>query len=167
MRTITAVSTARLVSAVTVSVGAAVALVGSFLTWVRSGAVERSSYEIFDLVERLGFSPDGAVGWAVRLWPLVPMLLVLNVVCWWSPSDSRPLRITRMVLPVVVGLWIGGTGLAIATAPEAGLFVIGPGPAVTAAGAAVVLAGAVAGAVVSATGRARSARPSAPGAGRS
>jgi hypothetical protein len=161
------VSTARVVSAVTVSVGAALALVGTFLTWIRSGAVERSSYEIFDLVGRLGFSPDGAVGWAVRLWPLVPLLLVLSVVCWWSPSDSTPLRTTRIVLPVVVALWTGGTGLAIATAPQGGLMSIGPGPSVTAVGAAIVLAGAAAGTALSATDRGRSGRPSAPAVGRS
>ena len=49
--------------AVTVTAGAAVLLVGTFLTWLRSGATERSSYDVFDLVDRLGFSEGGLMGW--------------------------------------------------------------------------------------------------------
>ena len=53
------VSTQQRAGAVTVTAGAAVLLVGTFLTWLRSGATERSSYDVFDLVDRLGFSEGG------------------------------------------------------------------------------------------------------------
>ena len=82
-------STHQRVGAITVTVGAAVVLVGTFLTWLRSGATERSSYDVFDLVDRLGFSEGGLVGWALRLWPLLPLVLVLAVVAWWWPSSGR------------------------------------------------------------------------------
>lgn len=148
----------------TVTIGALVALVGTFLTWVRSGTAERSSYEIFDLVDRLGFSPDGPVGWAVRLWPLVPLLLVLTVVVRWWPTQARWMQLGRDVLPGVTAVWVGATAAAIAAAPEgAGVIRIGPGPVVTVLGAAVMILGVV----ISATRRARSARPSTPEADRS
>ena len=40
------------------------------------------------LVNRLGFSKGGLIGWALRLWPLVPMLLVVVVIAWWWPSTK-------------------------------------------------------------------------------
>jgi hypothetical protein len=158
------VSTRRVASAATVSAGALVAMVGTFLTWVRSGAITRSSYEIFGLVERLGFSPDGVVGWSVRLWPVVPLLLVLCVVSWWWPSSGRPAGSVRTALTVVSAIYVGGTGLAIAAAPAAGnMFGIGIGPGVTALGGLLMLVGVA----VNAIRRERSTRPSEPGAGRS
>ena len=86
--TITACRPQQRAGAVTVTAGAAVLLVGTFLTWLRSGATERSSYDVFDLVDRLGFSEGGLVGWALRLWPLVPLLLVLTVIAWWFPASG-------------------------------------------------------------------------------
>ena len=55
------------------AIGASIALVGTFLPWLASGAVDRSSYELLDIVERLGFSPDGLVGLALTVWPLAPL----------------------------------------------------------------------------------------------
>ncbi len=65
--------------------GAAVVAVGTFLPWLRSGTKQRSSYEIFSLVERLGYSRSDVVGWGVRLWPIVPLLLAGSVVLMWYP----------------------------------------------------------------------------------
>ena len=49
-----------------VSAGAAITLLGTFLTWLRSGSADRSSYAVFGLVDRLGFSEGGVVGWALQ-----------------------------------------------------------------------------------------------------
>src|SRR6185295_8875857 len=65
--------------------GGLVALVGTFLPWLRSGTRGRSSYEIFSLVDRLGISQSSVVGWGLRLWPVVPFLLVLAVTLEWFP----------------------------------------------------------------------------------
>jgi hypothetical protein len=116
-------------------------LVGTFLGWVRSGSASRSSYDVFGLVERLGFSPDGLVGWALRLWPLVPMLLVLCVVSWWWRPDHAGGRAIRIALTAVSAVYAGGTALAVANAPEIGMFEVGAGPIVTVVGAVVLLAG--------------------------
>ena len=87
-----------LIGQVTASLGGLVALVGTFLPWLRSGTRGRSSYEIFSLVDRLGISPSSVVGWGVRLWPVVPFLLVLAVTLEWFPRK-----------------WITGTAVAVAT----------------------------------------------------
>ena len=133
----------RRAGAIVVSVGAVVTLIGTFLTWVRSGATGRSSYELFELVDRLGFSPDGLVGRALRVWPLVPMLLVLAVVgAWWHPS--RPLWAPgRIALTALAAVYAGGTALAVANAPDIALFTVGSGPVVTSIGAGVMIAGLV------------------------
>jgi hypothetical protein len=155
------VSTYRRAGAITVSAGGAIALAGTFLTWVRSGARTRSSYDVFDLVDRLGFSSGGIVGWALRLWPLVPLLLVACVVAWWWPASATWLTVTRIAVTIAVALYTGCTAVAVRNAPEVGLLTIGRGPIVTAAGAGVMLAGAVV-EVVSATRRGRAGRPSGP-----
>lgn len=126
-----------------IAAGSSVAVLGTFLPWLRSGAVDRSSYEIFDLVERLGFSPDGPIGWAVRLWPLVPLLFALATVVQWSMSIHPAVTTARRVLPLVASLYGGGVALAIRLAPDAGLFRFRYGSWLTLLGSVVVLAAAV------------------------
>ena len=56
------------------------------MPWLRTGERRRSSYEMFGIVDRLGFSPTGPVGMAIRLWPLMPLLLaaLAAVAAWWG-----------------------------------------------------------------------------------
>jgi hypothetical protein len=158
------VSTQHRAGAITVSVGAGVLLVGTFLTWLRSGARDRSSYDVFALVERLGFSEDGFVGWALRLWPLVPLLLVVTVIAWWSPFSGPGWTAARCALTLVTASYAGGIALAVSNAPDVALFGVGPGPVVTLVGACVMLAGSVV-LAFSAIRRGRGAHPSEPVAG--
>ena len=135
--------------------GASLTLLGTFLPWVRSGATNRSSYEIFELVERLGFSSGGVVAWTLRLWPLVPLVLVLGAISGWLRPAAPWARRALAVVPVLAALVVGGIAFAVSLAPDIGLFGVGSGPTVSAVGAAVMLAGVA----FSATGRARRARP--------
>lgn len=128
------------VGAALVTTGAAIALVGTFLPWLRSGATRRSSYEIFELVDRLGFSPNGVVGWALRLWPLVPLLLIVSAVLQWWQRPERWVRV-RTFLPTLSAFYVGGTSAAVIWAPDAALFRFGSGPIVTLVGCLAVLAG--------------------------
>ena len=127
----------------TVTAGAVKALIGTFLPWLRSGARDRSSYAIFDLVERLGFAPDGPVAWSLRLWPLVPLVLVaLSVACWAVVTRHLGWRVAAAITGVGV-VWVAGTSLALVLAPDVGLFRIGVGPTVTLVGVVVAGAGVV------------------------
>ena len=120
---------------VVVTVGGVVALIGTFLPWLRSGSRNRSSYTIFDLVERLGFAPGGVMAWSLRLWPLVPLLLVAGVVTGWlAEGDRRLLRIHVGVSILIVG-WLTATAAGVLLAPDVALFRIGVGPSVTSIGA--------------------------------
>jgi hypothetical protein len=123
--------------------GSVVAVIGTFLPWLRSGAADRSSYEIFALVDRLGFSPDGLVGWALRLWPLVPLLFAIAAVLQWIPPRHPAIVVGRRAVPIGAAVYTGSVALAIRLAPEAGLFRYRFGTWTTLLGAAMVLAGAV------------------------
>ena len=153
----------RRVGAIVLTIGAAITLVGTFLTWVSSGSTDRSSYEVFGLVDRLGFEPDGLVGWLLRLWPLVPLALVVTVIAHWAHHPS--LRWPRHGITGAALLYPGVTALAVANAPQIALFDVGPGPWVTLVGACVMLVGLATPAALSAIRRARSGAASGPSDG--
>ena len=118
--------------------GGTVAVVGTFLPWLGSGATDRSSYEMFSIVDRLGFSPDGLVGWAIRLWPLVPLLFVVAAIVQWNVSIRRGVVWLRRLAPLAAALYAGGVAAALQFAPEAGLIRVRYGAWVTVAGAVAV-----------------------------
>ena len=118
-------------------------LVGTFLPWLRSGARDRASYTIFDLVERLGFAPGGVIAWSLRLWPLVPLLLVVVVTTAWSVATGHLRWWVPAVLAMVAAVWVGGTSVAVLMAPDIALFRVGVGPTVTLVGTVVLAAGSV------------------------
>lgn len=123
--------------------GAVVTLVGSFLPWLRTGARTRSSYELFQIAERLGFASGGAVEWVLRLWPLVPFLSALVVTLqWWHPT--RLLQwLGALVLPTICAAAIVGVVVVLLVfAPDISLFRIGIGPIVTGIGGGLMLIGA-------------------------
>ena len=131
---------ARSIARVLVTAGAGVVLGGSFVPWVSSGATRRSSYDLFDIVERLGFAPDGAFSVVVRLWWLLPLLLVGAVVAawydrWWAVTA---LAGAAAVLAAIVA---GG----VLSADDNAFVRVLNGPVVTLVGAVVLGAGALAG----------------------
>ena len=66
-----------------VTLAAAGTVTGTFLPWLRSGKHDRTSYQLLSLLDTLGFTSGGPVGWAVRLWPLVPLICVVAAVTSW------------------------------------------------------------------------------------
>ena len=63
----------RRLAAVLTAIGLALVVVGSFLPWFRSGRRARSSYELFDLVDRLDLLSEGVARVAIAGWLLVPL----------------------------------------------------------------------------------------------
>jgi hypothetical protein len=125
------------IGAVLVTVGAAVVVIGSALPWLRTGTRRRSSFEVFGLADRLGLSPSGPVGWAVRLWPVVPLLVIAAAALAWLAG--------RWSLPVaaLAVVYAGGVSAVVANVGDQGFIGIEAGPAVTLLGACVILLGAV------------------------
>jgi hypothetical protein len=126
-----------LIGRVAATIGGLVAVLGTFLPWLRSGTRRRNSYDIFSLVDRLGFSPSSIIGWAVRLWPLAPFLLALTVTFVWFPRKW----IGRAIAIVAVA-YVGIVSVAVRSARSSSLIRIESGPLVTLAGAIVLAAGA-------------------------
>lgn len=126
---------------VAMAVGAVVVIVGTLLPWVRTGDAHRHSYDVFALIDRLGISPNELVGRGLRLWPLVPLLVVAAaVLAWWGWT------IAGAVIGVVGAVYAGGVALAVIGA-DAVTVDIRVGATVTVVGSAVLLLGSV-GAVV-------------------
>jgi hypothetical protein len=123
--------------------GLILVVAGSFLPWVISGNVSRSSYAIVGVVDRLGFADDGPLAVLVDLWPFVGAVCVAPVIAgilrWWRTSG---------VLCVCYGLLTGALsfGLLAFGSGVGGLGVrLSPiGPAVMAAGAILLICGGVA-----------------------
>jgi hypothetical protein len=127
-----------LIGRVLATVGAVVGAVGTFVPWLRSGTRQRDSYEIFSLVDRLGISQSSVIGWGLRLWPVLPFLLVLAVTLQWF---RRP-WITGLVA-LVVAVYAGAVSLAVRSASSSSLVTIEPGSMVTLIGMIVLAAGAL------------------------
>jgi len=133
--------------------GAAGVIVGSSMAWVRTGGARRNSYDLFAVIGRLGFAPDGPASAALRWWPLVPLLAVAGVVvAWWG--WPRP----GGALGILGALYAGGVAIAVSAAPAASDVIdVEPGALVTAIGGVALFVGSVLCVVIPTrpTGRAR------------
>jgi hypothetical protein len=127
-----------LVGAATLTVGGLVACIGTLQPWVASGTRNRNSYDIAELVGRLGFAPDGPVGIGLRAWPLVPLMLVVAAAAaWWGQ------RAIGAVVGILGAVYAGGVGAAVARAPDGGLLRVLDGPRLTVIGGVLVLVGSI------------------------
>ena len=132
---------------VVMAAGGLLAVAGSFLPWVRTGSRDRNSYDVFRVVGRLGFAPDGPAATAMRWWPVVPLLAAAAVVAvWWGWARWGG------VLGSAAAIYGGVVGVAVVAAPESGLVEVRAGTIVTTVGAAILLVGSIAAVVVGAGG---------------
>ncbi len=135
---------APVIPAAIAGLGVVLVVVGSFLPWVVSGQVRRSSYAISGVVDRLGIAGDGVLAVLVDLWPYFGPLCVLPVIVgalrWWR---------TAGVIAAVLGLASGTLAVAAlaiaARGAGSGSVSLDPlGPSVMAAGAALLVGGGLA-----------------------
>ena len=113
-------------------------VLGTFLSWLRSGEVQRNSYASFGILRRLiGF--HGAAEMLLRGWPLLGAACALVVVL----ALAGLLRVAAL-LALVVAAWAGAVGGgALAHGPAAGVRVEKLGPIVTITGAVGITAAAI------------------------
>jgi hypothetical protein len=105
---------------------------------VRSGGARRNSYDIFRLVGRLGFAPDGPAATALRWWPVMPLLATVAVVAvWWAWPRLGA------VVGLLAGVYAGAVAIAVLAAPAGDVVDVGGGPAVSATGAAILVVGSI------------------------
>jgi hypothetical protein len=119
--------------ALTLAVG--LTLLGLFAPWVQSGSSTRSSFELLDLAQRLGFTQGGAFEWAVRLWPFVPLAMMSAVVAVWFARSN-----IGALLGAACGVYVLAIAVAVINAPDSGLIGIEWGVGVSMAGGLALLA---------------------------
>jgi hypothetical protein len=73
-------------------------VVGSFLPWYTSGRRARSSYELFDVVDRIGLVPGVVAQVAITVWLAVPVGVAVALAC---------LVLGRARLGAVLGVVLG------------------------------------------------------------
>ncbi|MGZ4740771.1 MAG: hypothetical protein ACXVLM_16210 [Ilumatobacteraceae bacterium] len=125
-----------LIGRMVATTGAAVVAVGTFLPWLRSGTRQRSSYEIFSLVERFGYSRSDVVGWGLRLWPIVPLLLAGSVVLVWYPRKWATATVT-----IVAAVYVLVVAVAVRSASPISTISVQYGSSVALVGAILLAAG--------------------------
>ena len=110
--------------------GLVVAVIGTFLPWLRSGDVRRNSYTSFGLLRRLiGF--HGVAEVLIRGWPVLGVVSA-GVVLLAVTGLHR----TAGVLALAAAVWAMAVAIgALAQDPVAGIRVDPVGPAVTLTGA--------------------------------
>ena len=129
----------RLVAPGAAGAGLLALVIGTFLPWLQSGSVTRSSYQAAGALRSL-VHPDGLAGVVLAVWPFVSAAAAIGVAL---------LVLQRMIVGAIVAAFaaIAGGSVAIATlaAPVHGL--VQPahfGPVVTLLGSAVAILGAAA-----------------------
>ncbi|SDP40329.1 hypothetical protein SAMN04515671_4070 [Nakamurella panacisegetis] len=122
--------------------GLSLAVGGTFGSWVVSGGVERNSYAIVGIIDRLGVLGDGFGAHALSWWPLLGPLAIVPVIAgilrWW-----RTASVLSLLFGVLIGV-IGAGVLAVASGHRtAGIALDPSGPVVTVIGAVLVLCGSI------------------------
>ena len=127
----------RFVGPAVMTVGAGLAIVASFVPWLRSGTIERSSYDLIGLVHLLRIADNAHIRLLIRLWPVMPLLVVSGVVAaWWG------WRFVGAGVGVVAAAFSGIPSAAVAHAvPDRNQISITEAPLWTTAGAGVLLLG--------------------------
>ena len=117
--------------------GVAAIVVGSFGPWLRSGDRVRTSYELFQVVDRLGFLGEGALSWLPRAWSCVPLLAALALLGHVRGAHRAGAAIAALVAGA--SLTVAGGVLASPMASDWGSVLGVVGAVVTLAGVIVPL----------------------------
>lgn len=130
-------------------VGVAVTLAGAFGPWLRSGTVDRNSFQIVGALQRFPLIDNSLVRALIGAWPLLGPALMIPLVLaglrWW-----RTTGVTAIVLGIL-GLAPSIAALVVVGGEQRfGIELVAVGPLTVVAGAALLI---VAGTVLLASGR--------------
>jgi len=129
----------RVAALVFAAAGLVLALIGSFLPWVVSGQVRRSSYAVTGMIDRLGIAGDGVLGSLVAGWPLIGLLCATPVVAAllrrWAVAGALCVLLGLAMTAVSLAL------LAVSGGGAIGVQVDPIGPSVTSAGGMLLTVG--------------------------
>ena len=114
--------------------GGVIALVGTFLPWLRTGQHQRSSYELSSVATHLHVATGLLEHWTVTVWPVVPLALLAATVL---------LVIRRTVAARVLGAGVSVYVLAVCFVVSRTSLEMRIGVPVTLGGAALLLLGVV------------------------
>ncbi|SFQ56469.1 hypothetical protein SAMN05421810_109241 [Amycolatopsis arida] len=129
------------VPAAVAAVGLVVVVVGTFLPWLRSGSVRRSSYETASLVDHFSLLDHALLGAVLRSWVAVP-LVAASCVALLAVRLSRTAAIGTIVLAIVVGTV--AVGVLVQGGDASGPVGLVPaGPLACLAGSTIALIGAL------------------------
>ncbi|MEU6641605.1 hypothetical protein ABZ863_03560 [Saccharomonospora sp. NPDC046836] len=139
------------------TLGLLVGAAGTFLPWLRSGTVERNSYQVAGLVEHFALLDNAFAAATLAVWVAVPL-------CCAACAGLHALRLPRTAAGATTLLAIiVGTVSLLATVQSTGdrgfIGVTAPGPVTTTAGMAIALAGALGTLAVAQRQRGRGRRP--------
>ncbi|GAB2782350.1 hypothetical protein [Amycolatopsis magusensis] len=140
-------SMATKVLAASAAAGLVLAVVGSFLSWFRSGSVNRSSYQLVGLIDRFDLTGNPVVLLALRVWIVVP-LLAATAIAMLVLGLTRTGAALTVVLAIFVGTAAGFA--AVQGGDEGGPIGVTPlGPVTTTIGTLVAVIGALGAVAVS------------------
>ncbi len=119
--------------------GLVLVIIGSFLPWVVSGTVRRSSYAIVGVIDRLGIAGEGVLPVLLGSWPFIGVLCFAPVVAtalrWWRVGGILAILIGLFASILSLGILAFGLGTS-------GTVRLDPlGPAVMAAGGLLLIGG--------------------------
>ncbi len=123
------------------AVGLAAVAVGTFLPWVRSGAVLRDSYQSIALIRTIRVLDGNALALALDAWTLLVPLITLCIVVY-AVGFRRTSATISAVLAILSGT-VAGAAAVVGGGEEVRLGISDTGPTTTLAGSVLTLVGVV------------------------
>lgn len=121
--------------------GLALIATGTFLPWVRSGAVLRDSYQSIGVIRAINLVDGGPLGLALDAWTMIiPVITVCVVV--YALGFRRVAATISTILAMVSGT-LAGAAAVVSSGEEARLGIAGSGPITTVVGAVLTVLGVV------------------------
>jgi hypothetical protein len=132
----------RLAGLIAAGGGLALVVVGTFLPWLRTGLASRNSFRAAGLIRRL-LDPPGFAGVLLAGWPFVVLTCAVGIALL-----ALGFRRTGLILAAAVAATAGAVAITTLLLPSRSYAAVArSGPAVTAAGAGLVLVAVVVGLV--------------------